>query len=90
MCAPGTAAFGIVHMLTEPQPTGTGRRIIRGWRRLSERNGKSRTQNWRDVRAGRLPAPVELGPNSIGWYEDELDAHLANLPRRTYRSGEAV
>jgi predicted DNA-binding transcriptional regulator AlpA len=77
-------------MSNTSQLTDTGRKIIRGWRGLSARNGKSSTQNRRDVRAGKLPTPVELGPNSIGWYEDEIDAHLANLPRRTYHPGEAA
>ena len=51
---------------------------------MSDKNGKSRVQNWRDVRAGLLPPPIELGPNSIGWFEDEIDAWLAARPRRTY------
>ena len=51
---------------------------------VQDRVGKSRVQIWRDVRAGKFPAPVELGPNSIGWFEDEVEAWLANRPRRTY------
>lgn len=42
---------------------------------------KSRTQIWRDVRDGKFPAPVSLGPNSIGWYEDEVQKKQASLPR---------
>ena len=45
---------------------------------------KSRVQIWRDVRAGRFPAPVELGPNSIGWFEDEVIEASEARPRRTY------
>jgi prophage regulatory protein len=59
------------------------RRIIRG-SVVEDRSGKSRVQIWRDVKAGRFPAPVQLGPNSVGWYEDEIDAWLATRPRRTY------
>lgn len=77
-------------MLNNAQPPGSGRKIVRGWKGLSERNKKSKSQNLRDVRAGKIPPPVELGPNSVGWYEDELDAHIANLPRRTYRAGDAA
>jgi predicted DNA-binding transcriptional regulator AlpA len=29
---------------------------------------------------------VELGANSIGWFEDEIDQWLATRRRRTYRS----
>lgn len=46
--------------------------------------GKSRVQIWRDVRAGRFPAPISLGPNSTGFYEDEILAWLESRPRRTY------
>ena len=30
-------------------------------------SGRKRTSRWRDVRAGRLPAPLKLGPNARGW-----------------------
>jgi len=29
--------------------------------------GRSKTSLWRDVKAGRLEAPLKLGPRSIGW-----------------------
>ena len=69
----------VVGAVTEP-----GRKILRGWDGLSKKNGKSRVQNWRDVRDGKLPPPIELGRNSIGWFEDEIDAWLEALPRRRY------
>ena len=59
------------------------RRIIRD-KEVSERTGKSRVQRWRDVRAGKFPAPIQLGPNSIGWYEHEVERWLETRPRRTY------
>ena len=71
-----------------PTQQGLTRRIIRS-KEVSKRTGQSRVTIWRNVRAGRFPAPLELGPNSIGWYEDEIDDHLANLPRRTYGVGAA-
>lgn len=46
--------------------------------------GRSRTQIWRDVRAGKFPAPVQVGPNSVGWYRDEVEARQAELPRVAY------
>ena len=58
----------------------TGRKIIR-LPEVQERIPKSRTQIWRDVRAGKFPAPVSLGPNSIGWYSDEIDEYQAFLRR---------
>ncbi len=61
------------------------RRIIRGYKRLSARlDNRSRIQIYRDIKAGKFPAPIELGPNSVGWFEDEIDEHLASRPRRTY------
>ena len=46
--------------------------------------GWSRTTLWRRVRDGDFPAPVELGPNSIGWRESWVDAARDALPRRSY------
>jgi len=37
-----------------------------------------------------FPAPVELGPNSIGWFEDEIDDWLAARRRRTYAAPKEV
>lgn len=39
--------------------------------------GLSRPQVWRLVRAGRFPAPIQLGPNSVGFLVTEVDAWLA-------------
>ena len=61
----------------------TPRRIIRS-NAVTTRTGKSRVQIWRDVKAKKFPAPLDLGPNSIGWFEDEVDAWMASRPRRTY------
>lgn len=58
----------------------TGRRIIR-WPEVYNRTQRSRTQTWRDIRNGKFPAPVELGPHAVGWFADEIDDWLANLPR---------
>ncbi len=43
--------------------------------------GKSRTTLWRDVRAGRFPAPVRVGANRIGWLESEIEEWQESLPR---------
>ena len=65
------------------------RKIIRA-KAVSERTSKSRSQIWRDVKAKRFPAPIVLGPSSIGWYEDEIDAWLESRPRRTYGGHDLV
>ena len=66
------------------------RKIIRGYKMVGERTGKSRIQLWRDIKAGKFPPPLELGPNSVGWYEDEIDDWLASRPRRTYGAEQPV
>jgi predicted DNA-binding transcriptional regulator AlpA len=38
----------------------------------------------RAVAAG-FPKPVSIGPNSIGWFEDEVDEYAATLTRRSYQ-----
>jgi prophage regulatory protein len=60
--------------------------LIRGWRGVCRKTGKSRVQLWRDVRNGRFPAPIEIGPNSVAWHNIEVDAWLAARPRRTYQA----
>jgi predicted DNA-binding transcriptional regulator AlpA len=34
-----------------------------------------------DIRKGILPPLVRLGPNSVGHFEDEIDAYLEKLSR---------
>ena len=63
------------------------RRLIR-WPVVHQKTGKSRTQIWRDVRGGKFPAPVSTGENSVAWFEDEVDAWLANRPRVNYAPGQ--
>jgi predicted DNA-binding transcriptional regulator AlpA len=65
----------------------SGCHLIRGWRGICRQVQKSRVQLWRDIRAGRFPPPIEIGPNSIAWYQEEIEAWKASRPRRTYRSG---
>ena len=35
----------------------------------------------RKVRAGEFPAPVKLGPRSIGWFAEEVEEWLTSRPR---------
>jgi predicted DNA-binding transcriptional regulator AlpA len=75
----------------EMQPASTGGGdLICGWAGICSEIGKSRVQLWRDVRAGRFPAPIETGANSIAWYRSEIEEWKASRPRRTYRSAEAA
>jgi prophage regulatory protein len=69
--------------VSKPKNRRKNRHILRD-REVEERTKVSRVQRWRRVRAGTFPAPVQLGPNSIGWYEDEIEAWLAARPRVSY------
>ncbi len=51
---------------------------------LEERYGKSRVTLWRWVRAGLLPAPYEIGPNSVAFSSQEIRERDAGLKRKTY------
>jgi predicted DNA-binding transcriptional regulator AlpA len=64
--------------------------LIRGWAGVCAEVGKSRVQLWRDIRAGRFPAPIEIGENSVAWFRAEVEAWKASRPRRTYRSAKAA
>ena len=51
---------------------------------LEERYGKSRVTLWRWVRKGLLPAPYEVGPNTVGFRVEEILERDANLKRKSY------
>jgi len=70
------------------EPKAAGRRIIRR-KAVIAKAGKSYPTIWRGVRNGTFPAPIVLGPNSVGWYEDEIDAWLASRPRVNYAPAPA-
>ncbi len=50
---------------------------------VMDQAGLSRTQIWRKSNDpdDPFPEPIQLGPNSIGWYEDEILAWLESRPR---------
>jgi len=39
--------------------------------------GLSRTTIWREIRAGRFPAPVSISPNRIGFRESAVQEWMA-------------
>jgi prophage regulatory protein len=43
--------------------------------------GVSRTTLWQWRRQGLLPPPRQLGPNTIAWVAEEIEAFLASRPR---------
>ena len=77
------------HPTNEADQSTGGRAVIR-WPEVERRTQRSRTQAWRDIRAGKFPAPVRTGENSVAWFEDEIDGWLADRPRVTYGPSEAA
>ena len=41
-----------------------------------ERTGKSRSSIYQGIADGTFPRPIKLGPRSVGWLEDEIDAWI--------------
>ena len=73
----------------EPQQKAGQRNIIRPRTVMERLDIKSRVTVWSRVRAGTLPAPVNLGGGQIGFYEDEIDELINDLPRVNYATGQA-
>jgi prophage regulatory protein len=57
------------------------RQMIRGAAKLAALLEVSETWLWREEKAGRFPARVQLGAQAVGWYEDEIAKWLASRPR---------
>ena len=60
-----------------PQPG----RVLRR-REVEKKIGHGHSWLYAEMRAGRFPAPIEIGTRSVGWFEHEVDAWLASRPRR--------
>ena len=58
------------------------RRVLRP-KEVRQRTGYGRTMLWLKSRDpdDPFPTPVQLGPNSIGYFEDEINEWLENRPR---------
>lgn len=54
-------------------------RILR-WQELHKIVGKSRSQIWRDERAGLFPRRRQIGKNSVGWLDNEVFEWKEALP----------
>ncbi len=67
--------------------TITGRSISR-FKAVVKRVGLSRATICRRVRRKQFPKPVDLGGGLLGFYDDEIDHLLADLPRVTPSHGK--
>lgn len=70
--------------------SGRGNERFVTYAELERRYGKTRATIWRWVKAGRLPAPYQLGPNSVGFALSEIVASEAALKRATGGQGIAA
>jgi prophage regulatory protein len=52
-----------------------GLRVLRQ-KQILEKFGISASTLWQWVKAGRFPKPVAVGPNTVVWLQDEIDALL--------------
>ena len=63
------------------------RRSILRFKAVIRRTGLSRATICRRIRAGKFPQPVDLGGGLLGFYDDEIDDLVDNLPRVTPNHG---
>ena len=40
------------------------------------RTGRSGSSIYADIKAGRFPPPIQIGPQSVGWFEEDISAWL--------------
>src|SRR5690349_6149111 len=57
-------------------PTGSIKKLYR-MNELIEVVGRCRAAIYMDIKAGRFPAPIRLGPNSSAWLVAEVDEWIA-------------
>lgn len=62
--------------MTETKPSVILRRP-----EVMRRTGLSKTGIWLKEKAGTFPQRVVLGPNSVGWREDEVEAWITARER---------
>ena len=60
--------------------TIAGRAVLR-FKEVIRRAGQSRATVCRKIRRGEFPQPVDLGNGFLGFYDDEFEGYLENLPR---------
>ena len=51
-----------------------------------DRVADSKSEWYRKMDNGTAPLSVSLGPNSVAWYDDEIDKYVETRPRRSRRA----
>lgn len=44
---------------------------------LTRRTGHSRSRLYREIKEGKFPKPVKVGPHAVAWLESEVDDWIA-------------
>lgn len=57
------------------------RRNILRCREVQTKTGLSRSTIYNYIAKGQFPAPINLGPRTVGWVESEIDDWLASRER---------
>ena len=76
----------------EPHAPANSLAILRR-REVEARTGLGCSTIYDGIKAGTFPAPIQLGPKSVGWVESEINAWLAariaarDATRSTSRNG---
>jgi prophage regulatory protein len=55
-----------------------------------EKTGYSATSLWRKEKAGDFPRRKQLGPNRIGWVEEEVNDWIVSRPRGSLPMAESL
>lgn len=63
----------------------TPRRNILRRREVETKTGLSRSTIYSYIAKGQFPAPINLGPRTVGWVESEIDDWLSSRERMTPR-----
>jgi prophage regulatory protein len=63
-------------MATQEIPSSTPVVILRR-REVEARTGLGCSTIYDGIKAGIFPAPIQLGPKSVGWVESEINAWLS-------------
>lgn len=59
------------------QNTNSAHLVILRRREVEARTGLGCSTIYDGIKAGTFPAPIQLGPKSVGWVESEINAFLA-------------
>lgn len=77
------------HSSNQKSPCGNARQNVTLLRlsQLEPTIGIKKSKIYAMIAAGKFPAPVRLGPKSVAWRSDEVQAWIEGLPRTRSKGG---